>query len=138
MSQTRILCENCGAPQCYCNCEPKPLSGDKPPSAPLQPVVQTPRSDAWLAERQSHLTHGEYDDFDIGKHCEMKQWIGLCRTLELELDAANRELQARGKDIEPLTNALNYALADLGLNPVVRGAKESRTLDGVVRPEIGG
>ena len=39
------------------------------------------------------------------------------------LAAANRELQARGKDIETLTNALNYARADLGLNPKV-------TLDG--------
>ena len=103
------------------------------PSVSLQPVIQTPRSDAWLAERQSHLTHKEYDDFDIGKHCEMKQWIGLCRTLELELDAANRELQARGKDIETLTNALNYALADLGLNPDASpsGAKRSEATVGV-------
>lgn len=101
----------------------EPTQGGSLPSVPLQPVVQTPRSDAWLAERRSHLTHEKYDDFDAGKNCDMGQWIGLCRTLELELAAANRELQARGKDIETLTNALNYARADLGLNPKV-------TLDG--------
>ena len=32
MSQTRILCENCGAPQCYCKCERKPSPSDTLPS----------------------------------------------------------------------------------------------------------
>lgn len=40
MSQTRIMCENCGAPQCYCQCEQKPTHGDQPPSVPLHHVVQ--------------------------------------------------------------------------------------------------
>jgi len=42
--------------------------------------------------------------------------VDFCKQLELELDSANRELQARGKDIETLTTALEYARKDLSLN----------------------
>lgn len=41
MSQTRILCETCGAPQCYCKCERKPSPCHKPTSvAPTELLAE--------------------------------------------------------------------------------------------------
>ena len=42
MSQTRILCEKCGAPQCYCKCERKPSSGDNSPSVASTDLFDCP------------------------------------------------------------------------------------------------
>jgi len=47
----------------------------------------------------------------------MAHMVDFCKQLELELDSANRELQARGKDIETLTTALEYARKDLSRKP---------------------
>ncbi len=86
---SQTACEASSAPGC-----------SKSESATPRTLIQVKEADGYRTETEA-----------------MAHMVDFCKQLELELDAANRELQARGKDIETLTNALEYARKDLSLNP---------------------
>ena len=129
MSQTRILCENCGAPQCYCNCEPKPLSGDKPPSVPLQPVVRwdvkvTADGQVWSLLRRDGTRAATVWDNGVW-HTWDADGIGGENSAEASVEIAKAEA---------VLSALNQGF--LTSNPSRQGAGHlvHGTLDGVVQP----